>query len=235
MLTCRNRIAGLALSGHALALAITLILWGANYAIFPTQFGTTSTSPTSETVYKQDMIWAAMTSNTNNNLWSMKLPTQTLRSVEAMPLQIIYKSSSNCLTKTNLRAIQQLEAQIMNNSQYTASICLRQPDGTCRKPRSILRFFDGSYTGYGLVDSGGQNVFRADANFDRISDIMLAAFDANGRSESPAAIAAGQPDIQSILNYVVGSGTFYIVFEVLCICCHAAVIMSPIMTHQHTS
>lgn len=193
------------LLGHFAAVAISLILWGAGYNIYPMQFGATSTSPTSETVYKRDMAWSAMTSDAANNLWSMKLPTQSARSVDAMPIQLIYKSPNNCLTKSNLRVIQQLEQQIMNSSQYVSSFCLRQPDGTCRKPRSILRFFDGSYAGYGISDVGGQNVFRSDPNFDRISEIISTAFDANGRSEATATIAAGQPDLQSMLNYVVGN------------------------------
>lgn len=85
-------------------------------------------------------------------------------------------------------------------------VCQRQADGSCRSPRSILRLFDGSLSSYGILDANGQNVFRADPTFSRVAEIISTAFDANGGSDASNIVAAGQPNIQALLNYVLGSG-----------------------------
>jgi hypothetical protein len=160
----------------------------------------------SDDLFRKDSLWNAVQSDPSNNLWVNKLPTRSLRSVETMPTQLIYHSSSNCLTKSNLYAIFLLEKQLMNTSSYANQLCLLQSNGLCRPPRSILRFFDGTYSGYNILDGGGFNIFRPDPSFDRISDIIATAFDANGQSDSTNLIAVGQPDLRSILNYVIGKG-----------------------------
>ncbi len=44
---------------------------------------------------------------------------------------------------------------------------------------SILRLFDGTYESFNVTVNGG-NVFRVDPSFDRIGEIILAAYNANG-------------------------------------------------------
>jgi len=194
------------LGGQLLGIIISLILYGANYSLFPTQFGIVDIDPSSSSVFPQDLAWTALKDDATNNLWTQKMKTVATRSVDAMPIQLIYKSSKgNCLTKTNLRAMQQLEALVMNNTEYIEFICQKQSDGSCRKPRSILSFFDGTYQRYNIIGADSLNVFRADPNFDRIAEIISLAYEANGHSDSAALIAAGQPDLQSALNYNLGS------------------------------
>ena len=200
----------MALFGHLLSIIISLIIWGAGYDIYPAQFGAIPIIPKDDGTFQHSLAWAAVTRDSTNNLWSEKLLTQATRSVQAMPIQLIYQSASNCLTKQNLNAIQELEILLMNNTDYIASICQYQSDLTCRPPRSIIRFFDGSYMGYNIIDSNGQNIFRPDPTFNRITEIISYAYDANGHSEKANVIAAGQPDLQVMLNYVVGSGKEFV-------------------------
>eukprot|EP00047_Mylnosiga_fluctuans_P000747 m.201044 g.201044 ORF g.201044 m.201044 type:complete len:1056 (+) comp10103_c0_seq9:60-3227(+) len=191
------------LLAHIASIVISLILWGAGYDIYHTQFRRTAINPVDDGMFQQSAVWSAAQQDASNNLWAQKIPTRATRSVSAMPTQIIYSSSSNCLTKANLYAIKTLEQTLFNSSAYKA-ICQLQPDGTCRPPRSIMRFFDGSYAGYGIYDSFHQNIFRADPTFDRITEIVTTAFDANGNSDATNIKNASQPDLQVLLNYVVG-------------------------------
>eukprot|EP00048_Salpingoeca_helianthica_P002172 m.55152 g.55152 ORF g.55152 m.55152 type:complete len:1101 (-) comp11947_c0_seq1:29-3331(-) len=195
------------LSGQLLAIVISLILYGAGYSLFPTQFGITSIAPaTARDTLRADLAWPAIQADTSNNFWSVKGKTLAARSVSAMPIQMIFRSTrGNCLTKTNLRAMQLVEQQLANNTDYIDQICQRQSDGSCRKFRTLLSFFDGSYAGLGVIGTDGNNVFRADSNFDRIAEIISVAYDANGRSDFPGLIAAGQPDLHSLLTYNIGS------------------------------
>ena len=74
----------------------------------------------------------------------------------------------------------------------------------------VVAFFDGSFSSLNIRDAIGQNVFRSDSNFDRVTEILSVAYDANGHSESIYLDAAGQPFLQGFLSYVAGSGkTFY--------------------------
>ena len=196
------------LSGQLLAIVLSLILYGANYSLFPTQFGTISIAPANtRNVMLNDLAWPALRTDSSNNFWAQKGKTLATRSVSAMPIQLTFRSSKgNCLTKTNLRAMQQVEQQLASNTNYVESICQRQADGTCRKFRSLLSFFDGTYASLNVIGTDTLNVFRPDPNFDRIAEIISVAYDANGRSDFPGLIAAGQPDLHNILIYNLGLG-----------------------------
>ena len=58
---------------------------------------------------------------------------------------IFYKRGTNILTKKNLQAIQDAENTFMNDQQFATKFCLLDAVGSCTKPMSLIRFFDGTY------------------------------------------------------------------------------------------
>ena len=73
------------------------------------------------------------------------------RSILYMPLELFYKSESgNVFTKENLLKIKETEDYLFNDPKYKSELCQMQTIGsneTCKRPLSIIRFFDGTYKG----------------------------------------------------------------------------------------
>lgn len=58
----------------------------------------------------------------------------------------------------------------------------------------------------GVLDTNGDNIFRADPDFLRIGEIVDTAYDANGNSDKPSLKNAGQPQLREMMLSVLGSG-----------------------------
>ena len=92
---------------------------------------------------------------------------QTPRSQQREVIQYFYESKSgNIFTKENLRAINDNDQKFFESKKFYNDFCLLV-NGTCAKPRSVARLFDGTYN-----DSGA--VFH-DPNFENIDAVMNAA------------------------------------------------------------
>ena len=74
---------------------------------------------------------------------------QQLRGVAYQTIQMVYEiKGGNVFSKENLKSIQKFEDETFNSSDYQNHLCqLQLGNGKrkCKKPLSILRFFDGSY------------------------------------------------------------------------------------------
>ena len=76
---------------------------------------------------------------------------QKERSVLYMPLELFYESQGeNVFTKENLLKIKENEDSLFNDPKYQNELCQTETIGLsqrCKRPLSIIRFFDGSYKG----------------------------------------------------------------------------------------
>ena len=76
---------------------------------------------------------------------------QKERSILYMPLELFYESESgNVFTRENLLKIQENEDALFSDPEYKSQLCQMQTIGsnqTCKRPLSIIRFFDGTYKG----------------------------------------------------------------------------------------
>ena len=133
-----------------------------------------------------------MTTDSTNDFFSLKMLTQAERSVPYLPIELIYHSPLNCLTPSNLLSMKTLEDAVTSLPGYT-SICQKDNGGNCVKPKSILRFFDGTYSSVNAA-------FASDPTFAHISTILQAAYAMNG---SPLASTV---NLRSVLDYNLGSG-----------------------------
>ena len=73
---------------------------------------------------------------------------QQYRGVPYQTIQMVYEiKGGNVFSRENLRTIRKFENEIFNTNGYQKYLCQLQGNGTrtCKKPLSILRFFDGSY------------------------------------------------------------------------------------------
>lgn len=74
---------------------------------------------------------------------------QQLRGVEYQTIQMVYETKGgNIFSQENLRSIRRFENEIFNTKDYQDYLCQLQGNRNrtrCKKPLSILRFFDGSY------------------------------------------------------------------------------------------
>ena len=92
---------------------------------------------------------------------------QQLRSQQREVIQFMYESKTgNIFTKENLQAIYDNDQKFFASKKFREDFCLLV-NGACAKPRSVIRFFDGTYSISGAV--------FWDPNFDNIDAVMNAA------------------------------------------------------------
>lgn len=206
-----RRAFGFALLGELFAVFLTIGLYfgGADDGVFPMNWGPTwSYARHGSTVDERDVAWHSMVNDQSNTMFGHNLPEQATRSLEfsSEAIEVIY--SGACLTRNNLASMRQFEEAVLAEPGYQRLCQLQGSVGntSCRKPRSVLRFFDGTYeTEFPVRRDTGEPVFAGDPNFDRIEDIMKIAFQATGDSEIKEIKDALNPNIRVIHDYVVGS------------------------------
>ncbi len=93
---------------------------------------------------------------------------QVERATKYEPIQLVYEGD-NVFTRENLQTLKRFEDTMFSRSSYQAKLCLLQgtENGTCAKPLSILRFFDGTYAAL--------NSTFYDPNFENIAGVIYTA------------------------------------------------------------
>lgn len=155
--------------------------------LFNTQFSGFPYDIRGDDTTLRDQAFEAMVGDANNDMFEKMLPTQDERTFLGEPVQVIYESDFNCLTPSNLQSMKLLEDAAVGLDSFNNTLCQLE-SGVCRLPRSILRFFDGTF-------ASRDSIFIADPTFSRISQIIGHAFD-----------STSSPDIRSILSYHIGTG-----------------------------
>lgn len=192
---------------HMLGIVITLILWGTGTSVFPLDSSAKWTYAVSNTdTADKHRQYETIIGDTGLNMWEKILPRQLHMSVEFKDqnIEVIYEG--DCFSRGNLASIKLFEDRVYADTRYQTSVCWKGSDNVCKKPKSPLRFFDGSYEAYfGDITNGGGRIFRNDTDFNRIAEIISeTAFYADGRSTKDTLRDQGDPDIKKILDYHIG-------------------------------
>lgn len=162
-------------------------------------------------VTERDDGWDSMVNDEPNTYWAQNLPSRNERSMNfgGEELEIIYHGK--CFEPRNLRSMEVFENELLEIAQE-AGICELDTNSTCRKMKSVLRLFDGTYEGAIGADlkqvlsendatDKMQPTFRLDQNFDRVREITRAAFENDGHVDKST-------DVKVLLEYSVGKEKF---------------------------
>ena len=151
---------GISLGVHVLMIIITASLFASGYDILPIDFKNVPLSLENDpTKLRTDAWWYAGDDDAVTTLNG----GQQLRSVKYQIIEMVYElKNGNVFTRENLLEIKKNEDELYNNADYKNKLCQLQSatNRTCKKPLSILRFFDGSYKGIdsALNDTDFQNI-----------------------------------------------------------------------------
>jgi hypothetical protein len=191
---------GLAFVGQLTAVVIAIVLHYGGYGLFEGNIrGVPLDVQFTDNPASKSHAWHAVVGDSSNNWMASSMPLQDERTISAIPIELIYDAGDNCLTAKNLASMKQLEADLFSLPAYNNTICQLNSNGVCIEATSIQRFFDGTYE-YLNVMVGGQNVFRPDAAFERITEIVRAAYALNGGADG------SETNLRIILDYVLSAG-----------------------------
>ena len=158
---------GITLGLHLLMILITVILLVSGYDILPIDFGGLPLDlPKDSTKLRVDAWRYALEDDEISALSGGQLE----RGLEYQSLELMYKGV-NVFSKKSLMTIKYNEDKLFNKTNYQDKLCLLEAkpgeNRTCKPPLSILRFFDGTY-------SGISKVFN-DPHFNNITGVLYAA------------------------------------------------------------
>ena len=155
------------LGAHLLMILLTCILLAAGYNIVPINFEKLPLDLGDDSTKRRTDAWLYVRDDPSVvNL----VGNQNKRVIEYQPLTLYYEDEGNVFTKANLLSIKQLEDELFNITDYQNKLCQLEYNNltsSCKKPLSILRFFDGSYRG---IDPT-----LYDPDFENISAVLNAA------------------------------------------------------------
>ncbi|XP_069117661.1 protein dispatched homolog 1-like [Argopecten irradians] len=125
---------------HMSLLLITGAMVMGQYDILPVDFKGVPLDLEHEDVFLRALAWQ----NRETDAILPTSPPSTEDRDDGMETLVLYYQADNVFTADNLQFIQTLEEQMTNVADY-ALFCMKQSDGTCSKPFSILRLFDGTF------------------------------------------------------------------------------------------
>ena len=163
------------LCGHLLIMIVTVILLLSQYDLFPTDFENLPMYDWSVPWRRRDMAWRFR--DEYDDRYIRKLYLQSLpkwyRSMEYARgnIMLFYDAGDgNVYTKEKFERIKSIENSIVTMPEYL-KYCVQDASFRCVKPKSILRYFDGTYENI--------NPVFYDPTFDRIPAILYAAANDN--------------------------------------------------------
>lgn len=147
------------------------VLLAAGYDLMPMNFETLPMQVYSVPWLTRDFAWQSKDSYPNQYQRQMQNPNvrdwDRANAFGLGNIALYYDTiDGNIFTKANLKRIKTVEDGILAISGFS-DYCQVEADGSCIKPFSILRYFDGTY---GALDP----IFN-DANFDNIPGVLHAA------------------------------------------------------------
>ena len=157
---------------HILMLLLTLLLIVSGYDVLPVDFTKVPLNLEDDPTKLRTDAWkfakdaAVMIDPTNAG-------KQNTRGITYQTLEFVYDlKGGNILTRENLLQIEKNENNMFQNEMFKEKLCELQGSAetyntTCRRPFSILRFFDGTY----------KNIHSAfyDPNYHNIPQVLLTA------------------------------------------------------------
>ena len=128
---------------------LSVILFLSGYDIMSPDFSNVPLSLDEDSTKLRADAWQNVRSDDSVTPSSSVTSGQKERSILYLPLELFYESQSgNVFTRENLQRIKENEDDLFNDATYQRKLCQMQTVGlneTCKRPLSILRFFDGSY------------------------------------------------------------------------------------------
>ena len=164
-------LTGCTLAANILLLLITAILVRVGYDILPITFDRIPLDIQDDPDFLRGLAWEQR--NTDTTLvsrGSSNVGNETERSVVGEMLELLFHlPNGNVFTKENLLLMKNVEDDFFTNAEFSTKYCMLTGAGTCSRPRSVLRYFDGTYTAI-----TGDPVFN-DPNFDNIIGVLQKA------------------------------------------------------------
>ena len=162
---------GITLGGHGLLVLTTLILLVSGYDIFPVDFLSFPLSLNEDVSTLRDLAWTLRDNDTNiiRRRFEDLAPKDWPRAEVGDKLDIYYEiPGGNIFTKENLQMMKSIEDEVFHVEEYQKRFCqVKEVNGTCEPPLSILRLFDGTFRDI--------NPKLYDPDFDDVPGIMYAA------------------------------------------------------------
>lgn len=166
-------ISVLTLTGHVILIIITLILLFTGYSIFPVYFKNIPMELYNVPYKLRSDAWNGRKSYDNRNvLFLYNEYIERYQVFQYLSILLYYKVDEGTIfTKTNLQKMRQIENEITSLNGFKDYCAVIDRSMTCRKPKSVLRFFDGTYAKY----SPSFN----DTNFDNIPAVLYEGYTNN--------------------------------------------------------
>ena len=147
---------------------LTVILLVSGYNILPIDFGGLPLDLAEDSTKLRTDAWLFALEDKEISPLS---GGQLERGVQYQIMQLIYEGD-NVFSKESLKTIKYNEEKLFNKTDYQNKLCqlIQTRPGenrTCKAPLSILRFFDGTYSGISPAFN--------DPHFDNISGVLYAA------------------------------------------------------------
>ena len=160
------------LGGHVFLTSLNLVLFLAGYNILPVEFYRFPVD-LKDTVDKQrEDAWMKRDSDDPDKVFRFVLDdlgTPPYRGYSSDDVRLYYTNNKlNVFTAEAFSLMQDIEEQIFNNEMYQEKHCQLTELRQCTKPRSVLRYFDGTYTN---IDP----VFY-DPEFERVNEVIYNAY-----------------------------------------------------------
>ena len=138
---------GVTLGLHILMFLITGMLAYRGYDIIPITFDRVPLEIRSDVDYLRGLAWMYRDELTIERT-STAETNQSERSVfsETVSLYFEGRDKANVLTKENLMKMREIEDEFFKLPEYQNKFCLLDESKNCTKPRSLARYFDGTYS-----------------------------------------------------------------------------------------
>ncbi|KAJ8311351.1 hypothetical protein KUTeg_010706 [Tegillarca granosa] len=161
------------LGGHLFLVVLSGILFLAGFELFPTNFSTLPAELYNIPYRLRDFEWRHRNKYTNKVTRTINSATITYARgyLDALSsIDLWYDTGGgNIFTKSNFQKIQQIENDLSSVSTYQNNFCMTANSSlTCKSPRSIIRFFDGTYSSV--------NAIFNDPSFNNIPAVLYEAY-----------------------------------------------------------
>ena len=121
-----------------------LYAWG--FDILPADFSQVPLNLEQDSSKLRADAWKYARQNSRVSLNPTMVGVQSERSVRYDILELVYEAKhGNVFSRENLLQIEKAEDELFNNNIYQRNLCQLTDGLGCRKPMSVIRFFDGTY------------------------------------------------------------------------------------------
>ena len=155
------------LGGHVFMIIISAILVFSGYDLLPIDFENLPLEVNDEPWRPRDLAWTA---REEYDGYYSRTPTANYREKNYPRADVFLyydAQGNNAFTKASLQKIASIENELSSIPKYQSTYCQLGGSGSCQKPVSVIRFFDGSFSSISATFN--------DPNFDNIVAVLYEA------------------------------------------------------------